>query len=173
MIRALRYVLVGLFFATMVESINMGILGGNWVGMASTILLVYSVFVFLGYLLRNVNPWAHLAVTGLVGLVGIEWLLIGTAPGAGGSLLSTLIFQVGMFLYWATVGFGPRLMLDETSGSEVVRRGFIRFYIAWFAVVYLVGLLALGGGARFVFMQVGSALGHILLARFYLSYLRS
>lgn len=167
--RALRYVLIGLFFATVVESINMGILAGNWGGMVSTILVVYSFFAYLGYLLRNTRPLLHLVVMGLIGLVGIEWVLIGTPPRLGDSFLTLFVFEFGIFFYWATVGFAPRMFLDESWGG---RRGFTRFYVAWFAVVYLVGLFATRGDIRFVFMQVASALGHILLTRFYVGYLR-
>ena len=166
---AFRYVLIGLFFATVVESINMGVLGGNWGGMVRTVLVVYSVFAFVGFRLRGVKPLVHLVVMGLIGLVGVEWFLIGTPPRVGDSFLSLFVFQLGIFLYWGTVGFAPRMFLDEGWGG---RRGFLVFYLVWFGVVYLVGLFVFGGSARFGFMQVFSAVGHILLAWFYVGYIR-
>jgi hypothetical protein len=166
------YLLVGLVLATVVEVINMGILGGNWMGMITTLLLVYSMFILTGYMFRNLRPIIHLSVMGAIGLILIEWILIGTTPSGTQSLISTLIFQAGMFFYWATVGFAPRLLLDVSEIVQPIRRVFSRFYIGWFGMVYVVGVFLLSGNLRFVFMQTTSALGHLFLMWFYIAYSR-
>ncbi len=156
MSKAHRYLLIGLVLATVVEVINMGILGGNWAGMATTLLVVYSLFVMIGYKLRNIGPAIHFAIMGAIGLILIEWVLIGTPPTGTQSILTLLIFQGGIFVYWATVGVAPRLFLDESGKAQPIKKGFI----------------FTAGNIRFVFMQTASALGHLILLRYYVAYFR-
>jgi hypothetical protein len=170
--KTIQYLIIGLVFAAVVEVINMGILGGNWVGMVTTLLIVYSLFVMIGYKLRNIGPVIQFAIMGAIGLILIEWILIGTPPTGSQSILTLFIFQGGIFIYWATVGVAPRLFLDESENARKIKRGFTRFYLGWFALVYIVGLVFTAGNIRFVFMQTTSALGHLLLLRFYIAYFK-
>jgi hypothetical protein len=171
--KVLPYLSLGLVLASVIEGINMGILGGNWIGMITTVLFVYSFFILIGYKLRNIKAIFHLLIMGVVGLVFIEWILIGTAPKVGQSIVTSLLFQSGMFFYWATVGFAPRLLLDESEDVQTIRNAFSLFYVYWFGIVYIIGLFLLNGNLRFLFMQTGSALGHIILTWYYISYLRT
>lgn len=170
MSKIIHYLIIGLVFATIVEVINMGILGGNWMGMATTLLIVYSLFVIIGYKLRNLEPVNQFAIMGAIGLILIEWILIGTPPTGSQSILTLFVFQSGIFVYWATVGVAPRLFLEESVKTRNIRKGLTRFYLIWFAMVYVVGLVFTKGNIRFVFMQTTSALGHLILLRFYVAY---
>ena len=60
--------------------------------MATTLLVVYSLFVMIGYKLRNIGPVIHFAIMGAIGLILIEWVLIGTPPTGTQSILTLLIF---------------------------------------------------------------------------------
>lgn len=174
----LKYLGLGLLFSLNVESINMGILQGNWIGMLQTILLVYSVFIVIGFTLqkglsnKRSAKVIHFVINGFIGLVIIEWWLIGTPPSADQTLLTVILFQLGIFIYWATVGFAPRMLLDNHTDSRKIASRFVKFYLIWFLIVYIIGLSLLDGSARFGFMQVFSALGHIILLVFYLPYFR-
>ncbi|MDK1029899.1 MAG: hypothetical protein QGM50_12320 [Anaerolineae bacterium] len=102
----MKYILIGLGFATAVEVINMGILQGNWTGMIATLLIVYSIFfISLGFFLQRrfgnttIKLVAAYAAMGLLGLVGIEWILIGTYPTGDQSLMSLFLFQYWIFNY--------------------------------------------------------------------------
>jgi hypothetical protein len=171
--KVLPYLSLGLVLASVIEGINMGILGGNWIGMITTVLFIYSFFIMIGYILRKLRAELHLVVMGVVGLVFIEWLLIGTYPSFNQSIVSTLLFQTGMFFFWATVGFAPRLLLDKSANVQPIRSSFSLFYVYWFGIVYIIGLFLLDGNLRFLFMQTTSALGHIILICYYSAYLRS
>ena len=172
MSKAIQYIIIGLVFATVVEVINMGILGGNWFGMVKTLLIVYSLFIMIGYKLRNTRPVIQFAIMGALGLILIEWIFIGTPPSGAQSIVTLFIFQGGIFIYWATVGVAPRLFLDESESVRNIKKGFTWFYFGWFAMVYLVGLVFTVGNIRFVFMQTASALGHLILLRFYIAYFK-
>lgn len=174
----IKYILIGLGFATVVEVINMGILQGNWGGMVMTLLVAYTLFISIGYRLQKKygTTTTRLVIVyvimGALGLIGIEWFLIGTYPNLNQTWVSLFIFQVGIFNYWATVGFGPRLFLDTTTAVKPIQKNFLRFYAVSFAVIYIVGLVLLSGHVRFVFMQTISALGSIITIRYFYQYFK-
>ncbi|MBC8509882.1 MAG: hypothetical protein ISR58_13045 [Anaerolineales bacterium] len=178
MTQFVKYLFVGLGFATVVEVINMGILQGNWTGMIATLLIAYSIFIAFSYFLQKrfgvsaKKLVVAYIIMGFIGLILIEWILIGTPLNSSQSLLSIFIFQFGIFNYWATVGFAPRLFLDHREFVKPIKKKFLRFYFIWFVCVYVLGLLLLGDHIRFVFMQVFSAAGHIILVWFYFLYFK-
>jgi hypothetical protein len=91
--------------------------------------------------LQAVQAIVHFFVYGGVGLA-IEWFLIGLSPWSNpdANPLLMLVFQLGMFSFWATVAFAPRLFLDPHEWSRKAKRAVLRFYIPYFAIVYVVGL---------------------------------
>ena len=150
----------------------MGILGGNWIGMLETLTLVYSLFILLGYVLKRLKPLTHFLIMASVGLIVVEWYFVGTFPRLGQNPLSSLLFQVGMFAYWGTVGFTPRIILDSGEDVLIIKRGFKAFYILWFTFIYLVGIFFSYGNQRLIFMQLFTTIGHILILKFYRDYIK-
>ena len=150
----------------------MGILGGRWIHMMETLTLVYSLFILLGYFLRFTKPLTHFLIMASLGLFVIEWYFVGIFPRLGGNPLSALLFQVGMFAYWGTVGFTPRMMQDSGEDVLVIKRGFKAFYILWFTFIYLVGIFFSYGNQRLIFMQLFTTIGHVLILKFYRDYIR-
>jgi len=79
--KLVKYILVGLIFATVIEVINMGILLGNWKGLVATLLVGYSIFIAIGFFLQKrfgetvIKLIAVYIVMGLIGLFLTEWVL--------------------------------------------------------------------------------------------------
>ena len=69
----------------------------------------------------------------------VEWFLIGLSPWSmvgQGPLPLIFIFQFGMFSFWASVGFAPRLILDGREEVVHIRKWFKRFLMLGFLIIY-------------------------------------
>src|SRR5262245_18478293 len=116
---------------------------------------------------REVTHWI---VYGLVGL-GFGWFGMGfTSWTEVGPPFLVVGFQLGMFCFWSTVAFAPRLFLGERESQRKVSRQILWFYVPYFAVVYTVGL-SVPTEMRFGTIIVLIVIGHYILNLFFVKYL--
>src|SRR5262249_24663463 len=103
----------------------------------------------------------------------VEWLLIGLSPWSNpkANPLLMLVFQLGMFSFWSTVAFAPRLFAGRAPSSAATRKTILRFFIPYFLVVYLVAFLV-GKPLRFATVIVLIIFGYGLINVFFVSYFR-
>lgn len=158
--RYLAFLLVGSFFSSVEEFLTVAVLRGDLASFGFSLVVVFPGFLTFVYLSspllarihprRPVQELAHFGVYALLGL-GIEWFLIGLSPWSdpGAHPVLMFLFQLGMFSFWATVSFAPRLFLTPGEPARRARRAILRFTIPYFAFVYLV-CLALPKEARFL-----------------------
>ena len=145
----LTFLMAGTFFSTVEEFLTIVVLKHDVPSYLMTLILLFPgflTFVFLsGRIIDRVllnsprRDATHFVVYATVGLL-IEWFAIGLSPWsnpAANPILMTL-FQLGMFSFWGTVAFAPRLFIRSDAHSLSTRRSLLRFYIPYFLIVYLV-----------------------------------
>ena len=170
MSKFIKTLIIGYLFALIVESINMGIGHGEWIGMIFTVLLFYGAFIVLGYLFQdriNESKSLHLIVFGIIGLL-LEWFVFNKAPWNGGAVPVIILTQIGMFSHWSTVTFAPRLLLDEEYSSNE-KKSFIIFYIIALTIVFVLGFSS-STDARWTIMILGNLVVYVILLRWYIRY---
>lgn len=59
--------------------------------------------------------WVALNIHGLLGLVIIEWSIMGNTLMSIPDLFLTIVAQLGMFAWWATIAAMPYLLQHETA----------------------------------------------------------
>ena len=115
---------------------------------------------------------AYYAIAGSIGLA-VEWLLIGLSPWSNTSAnpVLMLVFQFGIFSFWGSVAFAPKLLMDRRASVAQLRKWYRRCLPLGFASIYFVTFTA-SQQARFI-LGVGSVLAtFILLNPFYFQYFR-
>ena len=157
------------------------VLKGDPASYIFTLLILFPVFLTLVYFSSRLidhfvqggpmQDLVHYFVYGLAGLM-IEWFLIGLAPwsdpAANPALMS--VFQLGMFSFWATVGFAPRLFLNPGL-SRRARRSVLKFYIPYFILVYIISL-SVPRQLKFITIIPLVIFGYLFLSLFYFNYFR-
>ena len=88
--------------------------------------------IFKRKLLAEVNCYV---LYGLMGLA-IEWFLIGNSPWGNPDA-----DQLGMFSFWATVCFGPRIFLNDRKGVAGVKRGIKMFFFIYAVISTVMGIV--------------------------------
>lgn len=178
--RFLTFLAVGSFFATVEEFLTVVVLRHDLASYAFTLLILFPVFLSIVWwssrLIGRVVPrqpaqeLVHFLAYGALGLL-IEWFLIGLAPwrdpNANPGLM--LVFQLGMFSFWATVAFAPRLFTNAGELSRRTRSAVLKFYVPYFIFVYAVSLLA-PEPVKFVTVIALIIFGYLFLNLFYLRY---
>jgi hypothetical protein len=113
-----------------------------------TLIILFPTFLTLVYTtsrlldrLSSCEPQReliHLLAYGFAGLM-IEWFLIGLSPWSNPNAnpILMLLFQLGMFSFWSTVAFAPRLFLNRCGLAVRTRSLVLKFYVPYFAVVYI------------------------------------
>jgi hypothetical protein len=149
--RLLAFIAVGSFFATVEEFLTVVVLHHEVARYLFTLVVVFPIFLtfvwassrLLDRLARRppAQELLHFFLYGLVGLL-IEWFLIGLTPWSNPNAhpVVMLLFQLGMFSFWATVAFAPRLFLTPGDVSRRARRAILAFYLPYFFAVYVVAL---------------------------------
>jgi hypothetical protein len=149
----LAFVVVGTFFSTVEEFLTVVVLRGELASYIFTLLVLFPLFLTLVYFSSKLidrcfrheqqRELGHYLAFGCLGLA-FEWFVIGLSPWSNPAAhpLFMLLFQVGMFSFWATVAFAPRLFLAAHDAAHDVRRAVLWFYIPYFCGVYIVGLAA-------------------------------
>lgn len=173
---------MGSIFSSVEEFLTVVVLRGDLGAYAFTLIVLFPVFLTFVWLTspllqrglrgRPQHELAHFFVYGLIGLL-IEWFIMGLSPWSNPEAgpLPMLVFQLGMFSFWSTVGFAPKLFVNEDEASRRTRRSLLKFYIPYFAVTYVVALLA-PAQMKFVVIIGLVILGYLMLNVFYASYFR-
>ncbi len=177
----LTFLMAGTFFSTVEEFLTVVILRQDVPAYVFTLIVLFPVFltfvffsgriidrVLLDSAFRDPAKFLTYATMGLL----IEWFAIGLSPWSNpdaNPLLMTL-FQLGMFSFWGTVAFAPRLFIRSDNISVKTRRAILRFYLPYFFVVYLTALTVpeqLRFAATIILILVGYYVVVFLLVRYF------
>jgi len=164
------FLVVGLTVAFLEEFITQGVLKKNPAGWIIPTIIAFLPFLIVVRLIskrldkRMVESHAVLAYYAIAGSIGlaVEWLLIGLSPWTNISAnpVLMLVFQFGIFSFWGSVAFAPKLLMDRRAS---VAHGFASIYFVTFTA---------SQQAPFI-LGVGSVLAtFILLNPFYFQYFR-
>jgi hypothetical protein len=146
-----KFVGIGSFFSAVEEFLTIVVLRRDVASFVFTLLILFPVFLSVVFFSSKwldrywrtdaARELAHFCVYGLAGLM-IEWFLIGLSPWSNPDANPILMlgFQLGMFAFWSTVAFVPRLFLLSHERARKARRSILRFYIPYFIFVYVVAL---------------------------------
>lgn len=178
--RFAAFIGIGSFFATVEEFLTVVVLKHDVPSYVFTLLVLFPAFLTFVYVSSKLldKLWhaeatrdvAHFSVYGWLGLM-IEWFLIGLSPWSNPSAnpLVMLVFQLGMFSFWATVAFAPRLFLASREFSRRTRKSIMLFYVPYFTFVYVIGL-SVPAEHRFATIIPLVIAGYLVLNVFYLAY---
>lgn len=121
---------------------------------------------------ERAQDFAAFLLSGAAGLM-IEWFLIGLSPWSNpdANWILMILFQAGMFSFWATVGFAPRLFLKSDSNSRKASRQIRRFYASYFLFVYLIAF-TLAPTQRFAPVVCLIVLGYWIVCAVLIGYLK-
>ncbi len=172
--KLLKTLVIGWIFAAIVETINMGIGQGLWIGMILTVLLFYGAFILCGYWYSTKSeekPLRHFLIFGIIGLI-FEWILFGMVPWGIGNPFVMILIQTGMFSHWATVTFGPRFLLDEEHDVQGLKKSYLIFYIIGMSLVFILGFLS-PEKARWTVMILGNVVVYTILIRWYVKFIKA
>jgi hypothetical protein len=176
----LNFIAVGTFFSTIEEFLTVVVLRGDIPAYFFTLLVLFPIFLTFVYFSSRLldsflgdqprRELAHYFIYGFLGVM-IEWFLIGLSPWSdpNANPMIMLVFQLGMFSFWGTVAFAPRLFNNMNELSKAIRSSILGFYIPYFVIVYLVGFIIPG---QFKFPVIISLIifAYLFLNLFYLKY---
>ena len=174
------FIAIGSLLATVEEFLTVVMLKHDVASYIFTLLVLFPgflAFVFFSSKLINwltgngaVRELAHFVIYGSLGL-SFEWFLMGLAPWSNPAAnhFLMMLFQLGMFSFWATVAFVPRLYLDAGEPSRRTVRSIFRFYVPYFLVVYAVAF-SVPEAMRFAAVIPLIVLGYLFLNVFYVKY---
>jgi len=180
--RFVAFLFIGSCFATVEEFLTIVVLKHDMGGYLFTLLVLFPIFLTLVFLSsRLINRFIHwepaqdityFFVYGFAGLA-IEWFLIGLSPWSnpGANPILMFILQLGIFSFWSTVSFAPRLFLNKSDLNLKIRRSILRFFIPYFVVVYLV-CIAAPEKLKFITIIPLVIFGYLFLNIFYVKYFR-
>ena len=176
----LKFVATGSMFATVEEFLTIVVLRRDIGSYIFTLLILFPIFLtFVWFSSRLIDRFfptrpkqelAHFFIFGGIGLL-MEWFLMGLAPWSNPAAnpIAMLIFQLGMFSFWATVAFAPRLFSNPDENSQRCRREVLRFYTPYFVIVYLIAFVV-AANLRFVTIILSILFGYLFLNVFYVRY---
>lgn len=148
----LTFLMAGTFFSTVEEFLTIVVLKHDVPSYLMTLIILFPgflTFVFLsGRIIDRVllatprRDATHFVVYATVGLL-IEWFAIGLSPWSNPAAnpVVMMLFQLGMFFFWGTVAFAPRLFISTDAHSVKTKRSILRFYVPYFLIVYLVAFM--------------------------------
>ncbi len=177
----LKFLAVGSFFSTVEEFLTVVVLKRDIASYVFTLLVLFPAFLLVAYLAgwlleRRVQgelrrDLIYYLLLGTLGLM-IEWFLIGLSPWAdpNANPLLLLVFQLGMFAFWASVAFLPRLFVSDGELQRRIRRPMLGFYLPYFFIVYVVAF-AVPADLKFVAVIALIIFGYLFLNLFYGRYL--
>lgn len=176
-----NFYLLGLLVAGLEEFITQGVLKHTYGGWILPTLIAFLPFLVLARMIgwcldRTLSEPGSILIyylaAGSIGLL-VEWFLIGLSPWRDlqAPMLAILLLQLGMFSFWGSVAFVPRLLLDQRCVAKA-RRSCQRFLICGMAAIY--GLtFAAADKVRFP-ISIAAVLGTFLgLNVFYFQYIRA
>ena len=175
---AYKFFLIGLLVAALEEFITQGVLKNDLVGWIIPTIIAFLPFLVVARLLgrilaKKLEEWqatlAYYAAAGGIGLL-FEWFVIGLTPWSNPNLLQ-IPFQFGMFSFWGTVAFAPRLLLDRRDAVARVRKSYRRALLLAVVVTYYLTFAA-SHETQFLTGIVSVIVSFILLNYFCFAYIR-
>jgi hypothetical protein len=175
----LAFLAVGSFFSTVEEFLTVAVMKdiGSFVVTVLIVFPVFLTFVFFSSRLLDrlfdndsARELVHFLSYGVVGLM-FEWFIMGLSPwsNAEANPVAVAVFQVGMFSFWTTVAFAPRLFLKPDGLSRRFRQWILRFYVPYFVAVYIVAF-SVPTSMRFAAIISLVLFGYLLVNVLFLSY---
>lgn len=175
----LKFILIGLVFAGVEEFLTIALIKEDLSGFLVVILLVFPIYLVIVYFSSKIidHFWekeiadvVYFFTYGITGLV-IEWGLIGLSPWSNPEAHPGVmfIFQVGMFSFWVTISFVPRIFIDERKKFGKIKKPMLKFCISYFVIVYIIAFL-LPPHLRFVILIPLIIGGYSLMNIFYIWY---
>ena len=179
---AFKFYCIGLLVAGLEEFITQGVLKNNPGGWIIPTIIAFLPFLIIvraigkaldGRLSEHKSAFSYWLVAGLIGLA-VEWFVIGLSPWSNphGNALGMLVLQLGMFSFWSSVAFAPRLLLDKRDFVSSARRRFKCFFILGMAVIYGVTLAA-SKETRFPASIASVLIVFVSMNFYYLQYFRA
>ena len=177
--KALKFILIGLVFAGVEEFLTIALIKEDLLGFFIVMVIVFPFYLIIVYFSSKIIDYfwrketadvVHFFAYGVTGLM-IEWFLIGLSPWSNPEAHPGVMFafQVGMFSFWATVSFVPRLFIDERKKFNKIKRTMLKFYVTYFVLVYIIAFL-LPLHARFAILILLIIVGYSLMNIFYIQY---
>ena len=160
------------------EFITQGVLKNEWSAWIIPTLIAFFPFLILmrvigKFLDRTFTEWkaalGYYAVAGGIGLF-FEWFVMELNPWSDPNLLQ-IPFQLGMFSFWGTVAFAPRLLLDEGESSAGLRRNYRYALFLGLAAIYFL-TFAVSKDTQFLVAVASVLFLFIFLNGFYFAYIR-
>lgn len=179
--RSLNFFGVGLLVAGLEEFITQGVLKKTYGGWIIPTIVAFVPFLaivgLIGWFLSKRLSEAGASLiyylsSGSIGLLA-EWFLMGLSPwkDPNAPFLLMLGFQLGMFSFWGSVAFAPRLLLDRRETVSRVRRSYANSLLFGMAAIYGV-TFAVPGKAQFVASIVSVLATFLGLNFFYCRYIK-
>ena len=177
--RGVKFILIGLGVAGVEEFLTIALIKEDFSGFFVVILLVFPIYLVIVYFSSKIIDYfwekevadiIYFFTYGITGLL-IEWVLIGLSPWSNPEAHPGVmfIFQVGMFSFWVTISFAPRILIDERKKFSNPRKTMLKFYISYFVIVYSIAFL-LPPNLRFVILIPLIITGYSLMNIFYIMY---
>lgn len=177
--KTLKFILIGLIFAGVEEFLTIALIKKDLSGFFNVMVLIFPTYLTIVFFSskiidyfwrREIADVIHFLTYGIAGLM-IEWFLIGLSPWSNPEAHpgTMLIFQVGMFSFWATLSFVPRIFIDERKRFNTIKNRMLKFYVSYFIIVYIIAFF-IPVYARFVILILLIIVGYSLMNVFYLQY---
>ena len=173
----LRFTLVGLGFALVVEVFYKFFAGLNPKAFLISIVF-YVIYLQPLYLLhKRLNRssedqekarrenLAFFTIAGLVGLLVLEWGLVGNTPKGNPNAS-----QLGMFIFHAVYPFMARVFVDRTTEARALQKSLLKYY-GIFIVVCAAGIVIPNDFLRFAWFIYTPLLGSTGLCYFIWRYI--
>ncbi len=173
--RFFGFVAIGSLFATVEEFLTVVVLRGEFGSYLFTVVILFPLCLSAAFGVSRLidrlvsrepaRDFVHFVTCGLAGLIGVEWGLIGLTPWSNPNAppILMILFQAGMFLFWATISTVPRVFLAPGARAHATRRRILRFFIAYFAIVYVVAF-AVPAAHRFATLIPLIVAGYVVVA---------
>ena len=177
-----KFCLIGLLVAGLEEFITQGVLKKTSAGWILPTIIAFLPFLIIVRLLGKFLNWSldepaavliYYLAAGSIGLL-VEWFLIGLTPWGdpNAPFVVVLVLQLGMFSFWGSVAFAPRILLDDRDSISQIRRSYKQFLIFGLAVIYCLTFAA-SKEAQFLVSILAVLITFLVLNFFYFRYVRA
>jgi hypothetical protein len=102
----------------------------------------------------------------------IEWFLIGLVPWGSGHPILMFMLQLGIFSFWGSVAFAPRILMDSREKIIHFKQGFKRILIFGYTLIYFIALTTTPIEKRFGYTISAVILFFLALNIVYYKYLK-
>jgi len=160
----IKFILVGLLFSFLGEFV-LKILWNNDPGAFLRTILIYTLLLAALYFINKILDYnisnkfrlnlIYYLISGLLGLVVIEWIILGT-------ISNPIPIQVGMFAFWTVTFMMPRLFTSDSPNLDKIKKSALKFYLWYTTGTILVGLL-LPSESKVFFLAWFMTIGYIFL----------